>query len=280
VVEPGRDGPPIELTQEDLDHLALAARKTGKKVVQVLPPVAPHQDVRRFAARVLGDLARAEVALELAAVLGQAPGQAPGEGDLDLRRAAADSLARIGERVATFPDPVIDALLQGLIDADRDIRLYSIRALGGGAGAAGAARTVERQLEDPDSFIRVEAVRALDRLDAAGPTVAALLDDPDPAVRLAAAQAVARRADPAAVGLLGDFAFGFEGYHRRQAGRLLRRLDRTAANDRFLEALADPDRLRQRPVAIAVLEELNRTDAPSVAEQMDDNRQKEGAGVS
>jgi HEAT repeat protein len=277
--EPGHDGPPLELTQEDLDHLALAARKMGKRVVPVLPPVAPHQDVRRFAARVLGDVAREKVALELAAALSQALGQEPGGGDLDLRRAAADSLARIGARVEAFPDPVIDALLQGLIDADRDIRLYAIRALGG-AGGPGAARTVEAQLEDPDSFVRAEAVRALDRLDAAGPSVAVLLEDPDPGVRLAAAQAVARGADPMAGDLLGDFAFGFEGYHRRQAGRLLRRLDRTAANDRFLEALADPDSLRQRPIAIAVLEELNRTDEPSVAELTDRDTQEQGAGVS
>ncbi len=278
-VEPGHDGPPVELTQEDLDRLALATRKTGKKVVPVLPPVAPHQDVRCFAARVLGDLAHDEVALELAVVLGQALGQAPGAGDPDLRRAAADSLARIGERVEAYPDPVIDALLQGLIDADRDIRLYAIRALGG-AGGPGAARTVEAQLKDPDSFVRAEAVRALDRLDAAGPAVAALLDDADPGVRLAAAQAVAHGAAPVAGDLLGDFAFGFEGYHRRQAGKLLRRLDRTAANDRFLEALADPDSLRQRPIAIAVLEELNRTDEPSVAESTDSDTQEEGAGVS
>ena len=279
MAEPGRDGPPVELTQEDLDHLALAARKTGKKVVPVLPPVAPHQDVRRFAARVLGDLARNEVALELASVLGQAQGQAQGGGDLELRRAAIDSLARIGKRVETFPDPVIDALLQGLIDADRDIRLYAIRALGG-AGGPGAARTVEAQLKDPDSFIRTEAVRALDLLDAAGPSVAALLEDPDPSVRLAGAQAVAHGGGATAVELLGDFAFGFEGYHRRQAGRLLRRLNPTTANDRFLKVLTNHDSLRLRPVAIAVLEELNRTNEPPVAETTDSDTREEGAGVS
>ncbi len=261
-----RDGPPVELTQEDLDRLALAARKKGKKVVEVLPPVAPHQDVRRFAARVLGDLAYDEVALELAGALsqalGQALGQAPGNGDMELRRAAADSLARIGARLEAFSDPVIDALLQSLIDADRDIRLSAIRALGG-AGGPGTARTVESQLKDPDSFVRAEAVRALDRIGAAGPSVTGLLNDPDPGVRLAAAQAVAHRAEPIAADLLGDLALGFEGYHRREVGRLLRRLDPTAATARFLEVLDNPDNLRQRPVAIAVLEELNRTDAPS-----------------
>jgi HEAT repeat protein len=294
-----RDGPPVELTQEDLDRLALAARKTGKKVVEVLPAVAPHQDVRRFAARVLGDLAYEEVALELAGALsqalgqtpgqarGQTPGQAPGQApamapgnvDMELRRAAADSLARIGARLEAFPDPVIDALLQGLIDADRDIRLSAIRALGG-AGGPGTARTVESQLKDPDSFVRAEAVRALDHIGAAGPSVAGLLNDPDPSVRLAAAQAVAHRAEPIAADLLGDFALAFEGYHRREAGRLLRRLDRTAATARFLEVLDNPDNLRQRPVAIAVLEELNRTDAPSANESTNSNTQKEGAGVS
>jgi HEAT repeat protein len=273
--EPARDGPPVELTQADLDRLALAARKTGKKVVEVLPPVAPHQDVRRYAARVLGDLAYDEVAVELTAAFGRAPG----ESDLDLRRTAADSLARIGARVEIFPDPVIDALLRGLIDADRDIRLAAIRALGA-AGGPGAARTVEAQLKDPDSFVRAEAVRALDHLGAAGPSVAALLQDPDPSVRLAAAQAVAHGGGAKAVDLLGDFALGFEGYHRRQAGRLLRRLDRTAANDRFLEVLDDPEKLRQRPIAIAVLEELNRTDEPPADETTDSNKQEEGAGMS
>jgi HEAT repeat protein len=220
-------------------------------------------------------LARNEVALELASVLRQAQGAV----DPDLRRAAVDSLARIGERAEAFPDPVIDALLQGLIDADRDIRLSSIHALGG-AGGPGAARTVEAQLKDPDSFVRAEAVRALDRLGAAGPAVAARLEDADPSVRLAAAQAVARRADPEAVGLLGDFALGFEGYHRREAGRMLRRLGRATATVRFLEALDDPDNRRQRPIAIAVLEELNRTDLTAANGSTNPDTEEQGAGIS
>jgi HEAT repeat protein len=270
-----RDGPPVELTQEDLDRLALAARGAGKKVVPVMPRVAPHQDVRRFAARVLGDVARVEVAVELARELAQAPGA----GDLELRRAAADSLARMSERLSALPGQVTDVLLQVLTDGDRDIRLFAIRALGA-AGGSGAVRVVEAQLKNPDSFVRAEALRALDRLGSAGPGVEAAIEDPDPGVRLAAARAVAHASGARAVDLLCGFAFGFEGYHRRDAGRLLRRLDRAAANERFLEALEDHDSLRLRPVAIAVLEELNRTDGPPVNGSTDKNTQREGAGVS
>ena len=38
------------------------------------------------------------MALELATVLGRALGQAPGEGDIDLRRTAADSVVTIAAR--------------------------------------------------------------------------------------------------------------------------------------------------------------------------------------
>jgi HEAT repeat protein len=244
-------GRPVELTQADLDRLALAARSTGKRVVPVVPQVAPHEDVRRFAARVLGDLACDEVADSLA--------QALGADDVELCRTAADSLARIGDGIAAFSEEVTDALRQALIDADRDIRLSAIRALGA-AGGAGTAKVLEAQLRDPDSFVRAETVRALARLGAAGPELAALLDDPDPGVRLAAAQALAGAGGPGAVERLADFAFAFEGYHRRAAGRLLRRLDMAAANAHFLQALDEPELLRLRPVAIEALEELNRTD--------------------
>lgn len=274
---------PVELTQADLDRLALAARSTGRKVVPVVPRVAPHQDVRRFAARVLGGLAREEVGRALAQALGP---QAPNEDDAELRRIAADSLARMGDGIGAFSEEVTDALLQALIDADRDLRLSAIRALGAGGGVR-AVQVIEAQTKDPDGFVRAEAVRALAELGVAGPGVEALLGDPEANVRLAAAQAVAEAGGPGAVARLADFAFAFEGTHRRVAGRLLRRLDVAAANARFVEALGDRDRMRLWPVAIEALEELNQPDGPAPnSEQLAHSKrrahseQREGAVAS
>ena len=87
------------------------------------------------------------------------------------------------------------------------------------------------------------------------------MKDPDPGVRLAAARAVADKGGSGTLEKLVDFAFAFEGYHRQEAGRLLRGVDAAAANARFLDVLGDPDRTRTWQVAIEALAELNRSDA-------------------
>ncbi|MCH8038153.1 MAG: hypothetical protein IIC53_13690, partial [Proteobacteria bacterium] len=110
--------------------------------------------------------------------------------------------------------------------------------------------------------------------------VEGLLGDPEANVRLAAAQAVAEAGGPDAVARLADFAFAFEGTHRRVAGRLLRRLDVAAANARFLEALGDRDRMRFWPVAIEALEELNQPDGSAVNGSTPPSEQRKGAGAS
>lgn len=244
----------VELTQEDMERLALARRFPRNRRLPAAPRVAPHQDVRRFAARVLGDVARDDVALELARALK--------DHDTDVRLAAADSLARIGERMKEFPRQAAEALVGALADPARDMRLSAVRALGA-AGGAGIADRLIGLLGDEDSFVRTEAIGAFSRLDKTGSETEALLADRDPGVRLAAAGAVAGAGGAQAVGLLADFAFAFEGYHRREAGRLLRNVDAPAASARFLDVLNDPDRLRTWQVAIEALEELNRSDPPA-----------------
>ncbi|MFQ5617534.1 MAG: HEAT repeat domain-containing protein [Rhodospirillales bacterium] len=244
----------VELTQDDMERLALARRFPRKKRLPVAPRVAPHQDVRRFAARVLGDVAGDDVALELARALK--------DDDTDVRLAAADSLARIGGRMTAFPRQAAEALVGALADPARDMRLSAIRALGA-AGGEGIADRLFGLLADEDSFIRTEAIGALSRLGKAGPGIEALLADREPGVRLAAAGAVAGAGGARAVGPLVDFAFAFDGYHRREAGRLLRNVDVPAANARFLDVLDDADRLRTWQVAIEALEELNRPDPPA-----------------
>lgn len=238
----------VELTPADMERLALAKRIKRKARVPVLPKVVLHEDIRRFAARVLGDLPHGEVARELAAALEA--------DDAEVRLAAADSLARIGSRLSPLPGNVADAVTAAVQTADRDLKLLLIRALaaceGGGIGGM-----LIRYLSDGDPFVRREAVCALARLGRVRGEITALLNDPDPAVRLCAAEAIAGAGNGEAVKLLVQFAFSFEGYHGRVAARLLRNLDAARASALFIDVLRDPERRRIWSVAIEALAELN-----------------------
>jgi HEAT repeat protein len=241
----------VELTNEDMERLALTVRYPTKKVVPVTPQVAPYQDVRRFGARLLGDLARPDVADALAAVMD--------EDDRDLRLAAADSLARIGDGLGGLSSETVAALSAAFANTDRDLRLAIIRALGR-SDDGGVAGMLIRCLKDEDSFIRLEAVGALATLGGADSDIQPLLQDADPSVRSAAALAIADTGDADAADRLIAFAFEFGGYHRREAARLLRRADAEAANRRFVAVLDDPEQQPVWQIAIEALEELNRVD--------------------
>ncbi len=238
----------IELTGDDMERLALAQRSPKKKAVPVVPTVAAHDDVRRFAARLLGDLRHDVVAEALAGVLA--------DEDREVRLAAVDSLARIGEGPASLPVVAVEALFEAAGHVEPEMRLLAVRALGK-AGGDGVAEVVAARLADDDGFVRAEAVGALSELGAGGDSVVALFDDPEPGVRLATARAVAVVGSSGTLDQLVDFAFAFKGYHRREAGRILRGVDAEAANARFVDVLNDTDQMSSWQVAIEALEELN-----------------------
>lgn len=240
----------VELTPTDMERLALAKNAIGKKRVPIAPKVVKHEDIRRLAARMIGDIAHEDVALQLAAALSVA--------DAETRMAAADSLARIGALLNPLPEVVADALVAALETAGRDLKLPLIRALAA-CGREKSGDVLLSQLADNDGFVRAEAVRALFIQGPAGPEIETLLDDPDPSVRLRAAEAVAGTGGAGAVRLLVDFAFSFEGCHARQTAGLLRNLDATAASAAFAKVLRDRERRRVWSVAIEALEELNRS---------------------
>ncbi|MUW15452.1 protein phosphatase [Halorubrum sp. CBA1125] len=107
-----------------------------------------------------------------------------GDGDVVERRRAALAL---GEEAAT--DAVIDALVRvGLADDDADVRQFAVESLGnlGGDRAADAAAEA---LDDPNPWVRSEALIALDRIDrtAFAADIEAALDDDHHAVRRNAA---------------------------------------------------------------------------------------------
>ncbi len=240
------------LSPQDMDFLQLARdQRIRRRKLPPEPEVAPHQDVRFFAAQVLGDVVRTDVAEALAATLA-------GETGRDLLHAAATSLANLAGRLEADPGPVGEALLANVDMPDSDIRLEVIRALGGFGGGDAEDKLMELA-RNGDDHIRAQAIYSLGRRGAAGPDLAVFLGDAAANVRLATARvlAAARAADPAA---LINFALCNEGFHCQEAGRLLAGLDREKANELLLAILDTDDRNREWQVAIETLEAMHAAD--------------------
>ena len=251
-----QSGDKVELSPKDLEFLGLAQRKLKKRKLDPVPKIAAPLDARRFAARVLGDVARPEVAEALVAQVRSA--------DMELAVNALNSLVRIGEAIEQLPEVVEKGLLDLLNGKEEERRLPALRALAYAGGDA-AQHALKVALGDPDSFLRLEAVRALAKTgNFERDTMIDMLADTDASVRLAAAEALADKADGPVLQRLTDFTFAFEGYHHRETARLLRRLDPMAASERYLEVLGEDERKREWQVAIAALGEVNEADQTSV----------------
>ncbi len=244
----------VDLTEADLEYLALATRQPRKRRVSPQPEIPAEEDVPCLAARLLGDLSGPEIAAALAARLADA--------DRELAAAAADSLARIAARQGELPADTGAALQAACAAKERDIRLAALRALGEARGVE-AIDTLIAALEDTDPFVRAEAVRALGKRGEARQACAARFTDPEPNVRLAAAEALLACDGPEMAAELARRGMAFEGYYRRRLGQLLRGTDAAAAAGCLLEDLdATTDRARCR-AAIELIEELFRPEPVS-----------------
>jgi len=250
-----REGDKVELSQRDIEFLGLAQKKLRKRKVSATPEVAPHQDVRRFAARVLGDLSSPEVVDALTLALN--------DEDTEVSVTAADSLVRLAESGVVMTEPTRNALVVLTEQSNRALRLSGIRALGL-ARVSEHFPALENLLSDSDSYVRTDAVRSCALLGEFPEQGATLLKDADASTRLAAAQALAKVKGKECTPMLVDFAFLSEGYHRKEAAQLLRELDQKMAADGFLRVLNDSDRRREWQVSIEALATLFE-DAPQVS---------------
>jgi HEAT repeat protein len=239
----------VELSPKDIERLARAQATPKKKRVSIISDVALADDLRRVGARLLGDMARPNVAEALAALLG--------EDDAELRRTAADSLARIAGTLGGFGEAVSEALRTAVSDSDSALRLAVVRALGH-SGDPDMARRLHPRLRDEDVFVRKEAVLSLGRLGRVD-RLANMLTDENAMVRMAAARALFENQGEAAEYLL-ELVPAHEGVHAREIGRLFRQGDRTAANRWLVALLTDEARRDVWASAIDALEELYRTD--------------------
>lgn len=236
------------LTEVDQEFLELTKRSPKRRRVTLATTVAPYHDIRRLAARLLGDLACDDVALGLAEALS--------DPDQELRLMAADSLARIAGKHTALPPEAIAALVElGRAD-NRDLRLRAARALGQ-VDDLDTVSDAAAFWNDSDPFVRAEATRALARLPGQRENLIGLLNDPEACVRLATAHVVAQQSDTDVEEILVKFALSWQGYHCREVGRLLRDRDNDKAGRLFLDALGSPDNIENWQFAIEALEELN-----------------------
>ena len=228
-------------------HEMSKQRRMSKRKMSLDSTVAPHLDVRRFAARLLGGVVNLEVTEELVAAL---------EGDdSEMRDSLLFSLVEHGEKTGSLPFAALEPLLNILGTQTVDTRVIAVRALGWIAGEA-TDEILHSLLTDSQDFVRVEAVRALARRGVADEAVIACLKDKYLGVGIAAAASIARYRGDEAVEELVAFAFDNDGTYRRDIGKMLGTYAPEAGVKHLLEILANDEHRRSWLVALDALEEI------------------------
>lgn len=236
------------LSEQDERFLDLSKqRRMSKRKMSLESTVAPHLDVRRFAARLLGGVVNAEVTAELINALDT--------DDSEMRDSLLFSLVEHGEKTGALPEAAFAPLVNILDTQMVDTRVIAVRALGWLAGDA-SDELLHKLLSDPEDFVRVEAVRALERRGVADDAVVALLKDSYLGVGIAAAASIARHRGDEAVVPLVDFAFQNDGVYRRDIGKLLGTYAPEAGVKRLLEVLGDDAHRRNWLVPLDALAEV------------------------
>ena len=158
------------------------------------------------------------------------------DGDVVERRRSALALA--DERPT---EAVVSALIEsGLSDEDSDVRQFSVEALGqlGGKRAAEAAAGT---LNDPDPWVRAEAVVALDRIDRRRyeSHIETALQDDHHAVRRNGAVSLFKLRGEDTLEVLLDQSYADSERLREWAAHLLAGIDDEQADRRLREIAAD-----------------------------------------
>jgi HEAT repeat protein len=238
----------IEHSAVELAHLEHAFRRRERRRVSVEPQVSPLLDARRIAAQVAGNL-------ESPAVL-QALIEALAAPDLELRRGAADSIARMLERGADCSCVSLKALLAALPTRDRQLTMSLLKVLPH-VPAVPARDTLIQLLEDDDAAIRAGCIQTLRAMGEDIPQLERWLSDEAPDVRCAAAVALAQRDGPSALPELVAQCFRNGGVDRVEITTILRELDMTTASNAMRAVLSDSQRRGDWRVAIEAIAVLH-----------------------
>jgi HEAT repeat protein len=159
------------------------------------------------------------------------------DGDIVERRRAALALAE--ERPT---EAVLAALVEfGLGDDDSDVRQFAVEALGE-LGGDSAGEAAVRTLDDPDPWVRAEAVVALDRIDREKyeSHIEAALSDDHHAVKRNAAVSLFKLRGEETLDILLEQSYADSERLREWAAHLLAGIDDERA-DRRLHEIADDE---------------------------------------
>jgi HEAT repeat protein len=157
--------------------------------------------------------------------------------DADVRRLAAYTLGRMGERDA------VPGLIQILVDPEADVRAVAAEALDK-IGATAASESLLKLLKDESGGVRSAAVRALGNLkykSALPGVLERLRGDPVANVRADAAHAMGQIGDSAVVADLLDTLKREKGRFRREAAWALGQIGDPVAITPLREILYDKD---------------------------------------
>ncbi len=237
------------LSPSDLDFLAVAKKRAmRKRVIALAEPVPAHQDVRRLAARLLGDVVDAEVFGALADCLE--------DPDEEVRHGAAESLARMAPRLDPLPGSACERICARMMEGDPAVRLNAVRVAACMPGEMADANLLAC-LGDEVAAVRIESIRSLAARKAGAGELSALLRDGEPDIALAAALALPALAGPGCCGEIVDFALASDGCGHRELARTLTKINAAETKARLLSALSDPDLERVWPIAIDMIGEMN-----------------------
>ncbi len=250
--DPKQQPEEIELSEEDERFIELSKqRRMRKKKISLDVKVAPHQDVRRFSARLFSDLDQEGVVEALVAALGV--------DDNELKLAVLDSLGCLGEKIGALDGSALNSVLKEVDGGDSAIGTLAIRCLGWISDDTVDIELMDL-LDDDDVHVRQEAIRALGirtkQSQEMRDALSAALKDDYSGVRITAARAIATLNDANSLNELVTLSLGYDGMHRSDVVAMLKSIAPREAGELYLKVLEDESSKRVWRVAIEALGEL------------------------
>jgi len=236
----------IELTDEDKRFIELSkVRAIKKSKVSLDVKVAPHLDVRQFAARLLGDFDSRG--------LTKALGKALEDDDVELKQSCLESLALIGAKRGKLKKRLFPVIQKATQHEDRLVRMLSTRCLAFIKGAQ-VKEVLIALCQDEDVHVRRQAVTSLGRKKGQSEILLSALDDEYSGVRTAGARALCLWQEQ--MDVLIELTLAHDGMHRQDIVTLLRDWNAKEAAEKYLNILEDESKKRVWLVAIAALSDL------------------------
>lgn len=236
----------VELTSEDerfIEISKMRAMRKGKVSLDV--KIAPYQDVRRFAARLLGDFNEDGLTDQLVEALQF--------DDDELKQSALESLGLIGLENDKLNSDLFEAISSEIDHAEKSIRMYAARCLGF-VDDEKANECLLGISKDKDLHVRLEAIRALARKRGFQEVMLKALDDNYSGIRIAAARGL--EYSDAAMDRLIELTLIHDGMHRTDVVEILTSWNTHQAVEKYLTILADEEQKRIWLVAIAAIGDL------------------------